>query len=129
MSIKDIRSPNSKALYYATAYAYARESVMCRNFVALVLRFVVVVVIFVVVMSKSRRSQVLPCRSPRVGSRVRVGGWWYVVVCRPAGLLPREACSGCWFRSGTCPSLACSPFDRRDGVAVWFVRERKSGEL
>ena len=82
-------------------------------------------VIFVVGMVKmDERSWSLPWRMVGVGSRVRIGGWDYLVVKRPSGLVPREACQGCAFRSGTCPSAyACSGFDRADGKFIWFVRD------
>ena len=68
------------------------------------------------------RSYSLPYRQVRLGGRVLIGGREYGVVLRPGGLVPREACRGCAFRSGTCPpSYACSGFDREDGKFIWFV--------
>lgn len=32
-----------------------------------------------------------------------------------------DACSGCFFRKGTCPKSQCSSFSRADGRNVWFV--------
>lgn len=53
------------------------------------------------------------------------GGVKLVAVRRPGGLKPKDACKGCYF-CDTCNfgnKLACSSFDRVDGISVWFVKE------
>jgi hypothetical protein len=71
-----------------------------------------------------------PTRFLAIGRTItRQGGKFVLrVVARPAAatLQPSEACRGCWFDSTACiHRLACSKFDRKDGVSVWFVANKK----
>ena len=67
----------------------------------------------------------MPERFVPVGAEVRIGKRTYRVV-RSTAVMPYQACEGCDFahiRDGkfpTCPNIACSLFDRVDGVSVWF---------
>lgn len=71
--------------------------------------------------SKSTRSQMSPRKSVAIGDRFVLGGVTYEVVPRGEVAWPREACMGCAFAARNCPeNLACSSFDRRDGISVWF---------
>lgn len=70
---------------------------------------------------KSMRSCTPPRRTIPIGGTFILGGKEYIVECRGEVSYPREACIGCAFASRNCPEyLACSSFDRRDGVSVWF---------
>ena len=70
---------------------------------------------------KSIRSSTPPRRTIAVGDYFELAGVRYEVVLRGAIELPRDACIGCAFASRNCPEyLACSSFDRRDNVSVWF---------
>jgi hypothetical protein len=71
---------------------------------------------------KEMRGSVDPRRFTPIGGYFWVGDARYVVVPRREGLKPYEACRGCHFSTGYCPSQQCSPFDREDGKGVWFVR-------
>lgn len=71
---------------------------------------------------KEMRGSVDPRRFTPVGGVFRVGDAEYVVVPRRGGIRPYEACRGCHFSTGYCPSQQCSSFDREDGRSVWFVR-------
>lgn len=70
---------------------------------------------------KSERSLALPTRFVPVGDVVLIGERTYRVVPNGARR-PSDACLGCAFSNGWCPSVACSSFDREDGIGVWFVR-------
>ena len=71
--------------------------------------------------TKSIRSASTPRRTLLVGEEFVLGGIRYRVCIRGEVRFPRDACSGCAFSSVNCPEyLACSSFDRRDGVSVWF---------
>lgn len=70
---------------------------------------------------KSIRSLTPPRRTIAIGDYVELGGVRYEVVERGAIEFPRDACMGCAFASRNCPEyLACSSFDRRDKVSIWF---------
>ena len=70
---------------------------------------------------KSIRSSSAPRKTLFVGEEFALGGIRYRVVEREDVRLPREACIGCAFAGLNCPEyLACSSFDRRDGISVWF---------
>ena len=70
---------------------------------------------------KSVRSSARPRRTLAVGSEFVLGGGRYGVGLRGDVEFPRDACSGCAFAGVNCPEyLACSSFDRRDRVSVWF---------
>lgn len=46
------------------------------------------------------------------------------VVPRGPVMAPKDACMGCYFKSGKnnpCSSICCSSFDREDKRNVWFV--------
>lgn len=43
-----------------------------------------------------------------------------VAARRPPGLQPSEACRGCFYKEVCNSQLACSRFDRVDGVSIWF---------
>lgn len=43
-----------------------------------------------------------------------------VAVRWPPGLQPSEACRGCFYKEVCNSLLACSRFDRVDGISVWF---------
>lgn len=71
--------------------------------------------------TKSIRSSTPPRRTIAVGDYFELAGVRYEVVLRGEVVFPREACIGCAFANKNCPEyLACSSFDRRDGVSVWF---------
>ena len=71
--------------------------------------------------TKSIRSSTPPRRTVAVGDYFELAGVRYEVVLRGEVVFPREACMGCAFANRNCPEyLACSSFDRRDGVSVWF---------
>ena len=71
--------------------------------------------------TKSIRSSTPPRRTIAVGDYFELAGVRYEVVLRGEVVFPREACMGCAFANKNCPEyLACSSFDRRDGVSVWF---------
>jgi len=71
--------------------------------------------------TKSIRSSTPPRRTVAVGDYFELAGVRYEVVLRGEVVFPREACMGCAFANKNCPEyLACSSFDRRDGVSVWF---------
>lgn len=71
--------------------------------------------------TKSIRSSTPPRRTIAVGDYFELAGVRYEVVLRGEVVFPREACIGCAFANKNCPEyLACSSFDRRDKVSVWF---------
>ena len=81
------------------------------------------VFIFAIGMSggKSIRSSSAPRKTLFVGEEFVLGGIRYRVVLRGEIVFPRDACRGCAFAGLNCPEyLACSSFDRRDGISVWF---------
>lgn len=71
---------------------------------------------------KGIRSISVPRRYVPVGSVFRCGDAEYQVVLRDRVRRASDACRGCAFASGFCPSVQCSSFDREDGQMVWFVR-------
>lgn len=78
--------------------------------------------------SKSIRSSSPPRRTLPVGDEFVLGGTRYRVVVRGEIEFPRDACSGCAFAGANCPEyLACSSFDRRDRVSVWFKKIEDEG--
>lgn len=64
----------------------------------------------------------LPSVFKSIGKPFTRQGVLLVAVRRPEMLHHREACRGCFFKDVGCSTslLACSSFDRRDGVSVWF---------
>lgn len=69
---------------------------------------------------KTDRSAAIPQRFVAVGGVFMVADRKYLVERRPKGISPCEACAGCGFLKSCCPPVACSSFDRADGVSVWF---------
>lgn len=71
---------------------------------------------------KSARSSRAPRITYGIGREFRIGSRSYRVIERSGIVLPCDACMGCAFANRRCPdNIACSSFDRRDGVSVWFV--------
>ena len=75
--------------------------------------------------------KVLPTRFVGVGEEMMRYSRKMLCVRRPHGLIPSEACSGCWFRNHlrigkvitNCSDIQCSSFDRPDGENVWFIEK------
>ena len=71
----------------------------------------------------------LPTRFVGIGECLVRYSRTLVCIRRPEGLVPSDACSGCWFRQNlkmgrvitNCNDIQCSCFDREDGEDVWFV--------
>ena len=59
-----------------------------------------------------------------LGSVIRSNGVLLKVVLRDEGLLPRDACRGCYYSQNylTCHKSQCSSFGRTDGRNIWFVK-------
>lgn len=64
----------------------------------------------------------LPTVFKPVGAIIERQGVRLRVVKRPEGLKPSEACGGCFYGDVCTSRLACSSFDRKDGVSVWFQK-------
>lgn len=64
-----------------------------------------------------------PSLSCAVGGTLLVGGVEYRCVAVPPGTDHRDCCVGCDFSRlyRNCSAVACSAFDRPDGVFVWYV--------
>ena len=64
----------------------------------------------------------MPRTDTPVGGILERGGVRYECVVRPEIKVPADACSGCGLRLRSCSGVRCSPFDREDGIGVWFRR-------
>lgn len=80
----------------------------------------------------------LPTRYVALGDEFKRYGTRLRCVRRPRVESVSGACKGCWFSRGrkfingefvivNCNDIACSKYDRMDGVNVWF-REVRDGE-
>lgn len=75
---------------------------------------------------KTGKVRELPLRFVPLGGEFVVGGKRYVCFRAPRDLNWVDACMGCAFKRLSCHSNIpqCSPFDRRDGIRVWFREVR-----
>lgn len=65
-----------------------------------------------------------------VGGTLIVGGVLYRCVAVPSGTDHRDCCSGCDFSRlyRNCAQVACSAFDRPDGVFAWYEEIGGTGD-
>lgn len=79
-------------------------------------------------------SRGLPTRYVALGEQFTRYGVRLVCIRRPRVDCVSAACKGCWFSRGrrvidgvtvmlNCNDIACSSFDRMDGLNVWFVEK------
>lgn len=72
----------------------------------------------------------LPSQWCPVGGTLIVGGVLYRCVAVPSGTDHRDCCSGCDFSRlyRNCAQVACSAFDRPDGVFAWYEEIGGTGD-